>query len=424
MLKRQREKSAFARSLFDAELPDSWRLVPIGDVLVSTQYGLSEPGDIAGNLPIVGMRDLRGGTVNLVDLATIDDGGNDWSSVRLRRGDILLNRTNSPDLVGKVGIVREDSKAVFASYLVRLTVDRELADPEFVNYWLNTGTAQKALKRLSTRGVSQANINPTEFRKHCPLPLPPLSEQRQLAEILQTWDEAIEKSRHLFARARRRYICLVDQLLFEKLRRRGSAEEWKLRRLGEVTHELMRRNNGVALGRDAVMGVTNSKGIVPMREQSVGSNLSRYKILPPRAFAYNPMRINVGSIAMSRLECDVLVSPDYVLFECLNGKLDADFLDHLCQTRWWNHHIRAGGSGSVRVRTYYDDLAALQLKLPCFNEQVDIVEILNAARDETALLSRQIDALNRQKRGLMQKLLTGEWRVTVDQQAATREVMA
>ncbi len=137
----------------------------------------------------------------------------------------------------------------------------------------------------------------------------------------------------------------------------------------------------------------------------------RYKRLPPRAFAYNPMRINVGSIAMNDLEEEVLVSPDYVVFACEPHGLEPDYLDHLTQTRWWIHHINSGGSGSVRQRTYYADLAALQLPLPDINEQRKIVELLNLARHDLAETKRLKVAIERQKRGLMQKLLTGEWGV-------------
>jgi len=128
------------------------------DALSGTEYGLSEPGDNSGDTQIVGMRDLVDGVVNLNNLATVASDGSDWSAMRLRKGDILLNRTNSPDLVGKVGFVREDSLAVFASYLVRLHVDRSRADPEYVAFWLNSDVAQRALKRLSTRGGSVAQI--------------------------------------------------------------------------------------------------------------------------------------------------------------------------------------------------------------------------------------------------------------------------
>lgn len=148
-----------------------------------------------------------------------------------------------------------------------------------------------------------------------------------------------------------------------------------------------------------------------MRSQTIGADLTRYKILPPQGFAYNPMRLNVGSIAMSSLEADVLVSPDYVLFECIDGALDPDYLDHLRRTHWWSHHVNAGGSGSVRVRTYYDELTSLRVNLPTYFEQRVIARALNATREELDLLDASIAALQRQKRGLMQKLLTGEWRV-------------
>src|ERR1700730_15471039 len=140
----------FTASLFSKDLPSGWKVVPAGAVLTSTQYGLSEPGDAAGNIPIVGMKDIANGIVNLNNLATIEGAADGWANFRLRRGDILLNRTNSPDLVGKVGIVRSDTQAVFASYLVRLNANSKDIEPEFLNFWLNSPIAQRALKRLST----------------------------------------------------------------------------------------------------------------------------------------------------------------------------------------------------------------------------------------------------------------------------------
>jgi type I restriction enzyme, S subunit len=243
--------------------------------------------------------------------------------------------------------------------------------------------------------------------------LPPLPEQRKIAAVLRTWDDAIGRLDALLTAHRKLYSYLADELFFgtKRLGQRNAVR--RLHRLAEVTCELSLRNNGQALKREFVMGVSNSKGIVPMREQTISTDLSRYKILPPRAFAYNPMRINVGSIAMSRLERDVLVSPDYVLFQCIDHALDPDYLDHLCSTHWWSHHINAGGSGSVRMRTYYDDLAALSLELPDFQEQQAISSVLSTAKREIDLIGTQMDALARQKRGLMQKLLSGEWRVSI-----------
>jgi len=238
-----------------------------------------------------------------------------------------------------------------------------------------------------------------------PIVVPPVSEQRKIAEILRTWDEAIEKLEALRTVKERRLQSLREKLTYVDAQGEPT-------RLGEVTEEVTTRNGDGRLGREMVMGVTNSRGIVPMREQTIAEDIGRYKVVPHKAFAYNPMRINVGSIAMNEAENAILVSPDYVAFSCVRDKLLPDFLDHLKNTNWWAHYINSGGSGTVRQRTYYADLAAMKVPLPNFDQQRRIADILNTAWRDVTVTTRKITALSRQKRGLMQKLLAGEWRVT------------
>jgi type I restriction enzyme S subunit len=128
------------------------------------------------------------------------------------------------------------------------------------------------------------------------------------------------------------------------------------------------------------------------------------------------MRINVGSITMWEGDEEVLVSPDYVVFRC-GSKLDAQFLNHFRRTHYWRHFVNRAGGGSVRVRIYFSDLGSLKLNLPPVEEQKAIAEVLNAQDSEIELLSRRLDALKRQKKGLMQQLLTGKVRVNVDTKA-------
>lgn len=282
-------------------------------------------------------------------------------------------------------------------------------DPVFLGYLLNSDSVVRQKSRLG-KGQSVVHIHAPDIAT-IELCLPPQGEQRKIAEILRTWDEAFEKLTALRAAKERRLGALRAALLFGRLRLKGLRHNWAPTRLEAVTHELTKRNGTKGLGRECVMGVTKAEGVVPMREQTVAANISRYKRLPPRAFAYNPMRINVGSIAMNEREEAVLVSPDYVVFACNADVLDPDYLDHLRKTSWWAHYINSGGSGSVRQRTYYADLAALKLPLPDLDEQKAIAAVLNTARADLTATEREIEAVTLQKRGLMQKLLTGEWRV-------------
>ena len=415
MLKQKNQQSAFTRSLFDSDLPEDWRLVAVGEALRGTQYGLSEPGDSTGNTPIVGMRDLNNGSVNLIGLATVDDGGADWTGMQLRRGDILLNRTNSADLVGKAGIVREDSEAVFASYIVRLDVDREKAEPEYVNYWLNTAIAQTALKRLSTRGVSQANINPTEFRKHCPLPLPPLPEQRKIAEVLRTWDEAIEKLEALRAANEGRYKALARRF-FDPCHPtfHGRPNTWREFELGDVFRE--RSQSGEE--NDRLLSITMNGGVIDRdevgRKDTSTEDKSKYKLILPGDIGYNTMRMWQGVSGLSALRG--IISPAYTVVTPVPNRILGRYTAHLFKSRRmvFDFERYSQGLTSDTWNLKFPAFSKIKAFLPPIEDQEEQAELLDALTAEGSVIGKQLEALTRQKRGLMQKLLTGEWRVKAE----------
>jgi type I restriction enzyme S subunit len=417
MTRPTRERTMFAKSLFTSRPPDGWTLVPVGDVLVSTEYGLSEPGDSEGDTPIVGMRDINSGAINLADLATVNGSAADWSKLRLRVGDILLNRTNSPDLVGKVGIVREDTNVVFASYLVRLNIDPNAVDAEYLNAWLNGSIAQRALKRLSTRGVSQANINPTEFRRHCPLLLPQLSEQRKIVAILRACDEVIEKVRTLRSAKLRRSYGVAQRLLAptRAIGRDLMLSHWEPCTLGDVFVEKQDRN-GLLRAEDVV-----TVGKYAIRKQSehftrsvASADLSNYWIISPGDFVYDPMSAYYGAVGRYAGTSDGLVSPAYRVLH-LNEGVSPEFMEHLLRS----HHMRflfearssQGNRDGKRRLLQRDEFESIEFMMPPEPEQTRIAETLADFRLDVAETQRLLDRLETQKRGLLQKLLVGEWRV-------------
>ena len=336
--------------------------------------------------------------------------------MRLKAGDVLLNRTNSPDLVGKVGIVREDSNAVFASYLVRLVVDRQMAEPEFVNYWLNTPVAQRALKRLSTRGVSQANINPTEFRRHCPLPLAPLPEQRKIAEILRTWDEAIEKLEALRV-AKQEKLSSLRQKLFGLSGQFRS--EWPLKLLSELSNRIQRRNPG---SNYPVMTISAKSGFLLQSDKysrnMAGRSLENYIVLHEGEFAYNKGNsLTYPQGCIFPLERPAALVPHVYFCFALKKGLNRDFYAHLFQagvlnrqlTRLINSGVRNDGLLNINATDFF----GCRLPVPNLETQQTIATALTTAKEELIFLDAELEALTRQKRGLMQKLLTGEWRTAV-----------
>jgi type I restriction enzyme S subunit len=262
---------------------------------------------------------------------------------------------------------------------------------------------------LTRQGAGRFKLTKAALEK-LPILLPSLSEQRRIAEILGAWDEAIAKCDGLISAKKAVFARYSASLLTGHQRSKQHCTNWKSVFLTDVTTELTVRNSS-QLGTSAVMGVNKIEGMIPMKEHVRAADISRYKIVPPNAFAYNPMRLNIGSIAKNEHGRDVLVSPDYVAFRTNRGELDSGFFDHLRRTRPWTRFVEGAGSGGVRVRIYFDDLSDFSFELPPLEEQRKIVAMLDAARREIQLLEDRRGAFDAQKRGLMQKLLTGEWRV-------------
>jgi type I restriction enzyme S subunit len=199
------------------KIPEEWGVVELGRILQLCQYGLSVPLHESGKVPIFRMNNFEEGQVVPSDLKYVDIDSEVFNQFKLEKGDLLFNRTNSYDLVGKVGIFQLDGDYTFASYLIRLRPSSESADPFFVNYFLNTERSQKHLKSLATRGVSQTNINATNL-KTIVVPLPPLSEQKKIASIISSAQDKISKEMQKREQFKQIKKGLMQDLLAGKVR--------------------------------------------------------------------------------------------------------------------------------------------------------------------------------------------------------------
>lgn len=323
-------------------------------------------------------------------------------------GTVLIAMYGGYKQIGRTGILQRP--AAVNQAISAVVVDQRKADPKFLIQYLNHHV--KSWRNVAASSRKDPNITRLDVEKFI-VDLPPLLEQRKIAEILRTWDDAIAALLKTVELEMMRYAALVNQLIDPgNISSQGSHE---VVRLSAVTEERTKRNSDERLVRTDVMGVSNRVGLFPMREQTIAGDISRYKVLPRKSFAYNPMRINVGSIAMSEEHSDVLVSPDYVLFACSEDQLIPEYLLHLMKSTWWSYQMNSSGSGSVRTRIYYKDLAALHISLPSLEEQSKICAVLDASQKLSTKSARHVELIETQKRGLMQQLLTGKIRVNVDE---------
>lgn len=168
------------------EVPEGWSLVPLQTIVRTLQYGTSVRAakSLQNGVPMLRMGNIQEGAVDLSDLKVIDPGVVKIELYRLRRGDILFNRTNSPELVGKAAVFDHDFAAVFASYLVRIGCDERLVSSHYLCAWINSPWGRRWARTVRTDCVSQSNINAAKLRT-MPVPVPPLAEQEEIVRRIE-----------------------------------------------------------------------------------------------------------------------------------------------------------------------------------------------------------------------------------------------
>ena len=164
-------------------IPDKWKWVKLVSVCNSMKYGTAKKSKTAGLIPVIRMGNIQQGEIVWDNLVYTDD-KEDIDKYELSENDILFNRTNSPELVGKTAIYRGERKAIYAGYLINIKYDRNIILGEYLNYILNSSIAKKYCDAVKTNGVCQANINAKKIGGFV-FPLPPLDEQRRIVARLE-----------------------------------------------------------------------------------------------------------------------------------------------------------------------------------------------------------------------------------------------
>ncbi|MGH7664611.1 MAG: restriction endonuclease subunit S [Gemmatimonadaceae bacterium] len=160
--------------------PKGWPVRTIGDLLESVSYGTSEKAEVSGEFPVLRMNNItRTGEMDFTDLKYMDLPEVRRERYLVRAGDVLFNRTNSADLVGKTAIFRDPRPMAYAGYLIRLRVNGA-NDPEYLAAFLNTGFSKRVLRGMCRSIIGMANINATELQA-IRIPQPVFQAQREFS---------------------------------------------------------------------------------------------------------------------------------------------------------------------------------------------------------------------------------------------------
>ncbi|MDE6003791.1 MAG: restriction endonuclease subunit S [Oscillospiraceae bacterium] len=166
-----------------------WKMATIGDIVTEVKYGTSRPAVDGGKYPYLRMNNLTyDGQLDLTDLKRIDIPENEIVKCIVRKGDVLFNRTNSVELVGKTCVFNENEDMVIAGYIIRVRL-KPVMLPIVLSCFMNTDALKKKLKNIAKGAVNQANINAQELQR-IEIYIPPIELQEQFADFVEQTDKS------------------------------------------------------------------------------------------------------------------------------------------------------------------------------------------------------------------------------------------
>ena len=402
------------------EIPVDWSWGKIGD-LGKVQTGRQKsPSFTKGSVrPYLRVANVMEGRLSLEDVRTMKFTDAEYHQFLLKNGDILLNEGQSRELVGRAAMYKgRPADCCFQNTLIRFQAGESIT-PEFslclFHFFLYCGK----FSAIASQTTSIAHLGTSRFAA-LPAPVPPLPEQRRISKILTSWDRSIETLEFLIAAKERRKEALMQQLLSGRIRLPGFAKDkWRKVQMSEILKRVFRPIEWHAEKQLSLVSLRRRNGGLFRRPDMLGSEYKTQDLheLKAEDFLISKRQVSHGAWGIVPPEFEGShVSKEYAIFiNRAPRKLQMPFFARLAQTSRMIHQARVASTGVHIEKLIFDPAVFLRESIclpPTIKEQLKIAAIFETIDSELTLHRQQLESLRSQKRGLMQKLLTGDVRTT------------
>ena len=357
---------------------------------IITVAHLSERGLIHKNLPLVSDHDKER-----------------LNQYLIQEGDIVFSRVGSVD---RSTLVSKDEVGwLFSGRLLRVRPKKCDVHSSYLNYFFHAQKFRHHMQSIAVGGT-MPSIN-TSILSNVIIHLPPMNEQKAIASLLETWDTAIEKTEALIAAKEKRFKWLLKTLINDQQNNPG----WRKVKLGDLCTKILgggtpsTANIGYWKGHIPWMtsaDIVNAKTINTRKYITAQAVTDSATNLIPRNNIIVVTRVGIGKAVKN--EMDICISQDSQGL-ILKNSVSADFLIHCLLEKI--KVFKSVSQGSTIQGITKKRLSDIEFPLPSLPEQKQIAQHINIVEREIGLLKGLIEKYRTQKRGLMQKLLTGEWQL-------------
>ncbi|MCI0338044.1 MAG: restriction endonuclease subunit S [Acidobacteria bacterium] len=408
-----------------------WEARPLSDFVERFDAGVSVNAEdlpaTNGDFGVLKLSCVSGGIFNPKENKRILPAEVNKARVSPKKGRIIISRSNTTELVGANAYVEEDYPTLFLPDTLWQSVYRE--DAVFSSRWLSYVLQSPATRRLlgnlaSGTSGSMKKLNRTSVL-NIEIITPTHEEQLAIADILVCWDRKIETLEQLFLTKTCLKRGLMQQLLTGRKRFRGfDWLEWKRVKISDFTKLTLRPTPKPDKPFKSLGIRSHGKGTF-LKENFEPQKIGLTELYEVKE---NDLIVNItfaweGAIAVARpVDSGALVSHRFPTYVFDTERAISEYFRHIIVQKWFVEKlelISPGGAGRNRVLSK-KDFAKIEILMPSVDEQKRIAAVLNTCDREIDLLRRQIAALKKQKHGLMQKLLTGQIRVKMENEEAQR----
>ena len=322
-----------------------------------------------------------------------DDIHQKHKATEIYENDVLLNITGAS--IGRTAVATKELEGGNVNQHVCIIRTNSKVNPKFLCDYIQTQRIQNHIKSLQTGG-SREGLNFEQIRSF-PISLPSINEQNKLTCLLDKINERIATQVRLIEDLKK-LRCAIVEKMFKQSKANG--------RLGDFIEQVSVRNkNGLYSN---VLSVSNKQGFVKQSEQfedrTVASeDTSNYKIVKRNNFAYNPARINVGSIArLTKFDVGI-VSPMYVCFRT-KASIIPEYMEAFFTSQQFFYEMMKRLEGSVRLCLSYEGLCNIPVYIPDMNKQIAMGQNISLILSKIGLEIEYLGRLHQQKQYLLRKM--------------------
>jgi len=392
------------------EFEGEWIQEKLDDVASKIQDGTHFSPEllVEGKFLYITSKNVKNGYIDLSDsyYVSYEDHKNIYKRCDTKKGDVLLTKDGT---IGQASInTLSEEISLLSSVAFIRAKDKYLN--EFICQLLLSPEGQREIKK-SIAGQALKRITLTKI-KNFNYYFPSLPEQQKIASFFTAIDQKISQLKRKLTLLEEYKKGVMQKIFSQEIRfRDDNGQEfpkWEKKRLGELTYKTGKKNKGSTPY--PIYSINNREGFLPQGDQfegvdsnSRGYDISLYKIIEEKTFAYNPARINVGSIGFSGDLKDIIISSLYVCFKTKQGLEDA-YLLHYLKTFQFNKSVLQNVEGGVRDYLFYENFSNIKINLPSNKEQVKIANFLSAIDDKINHTQKQVEKAEVWKKGLMQQM--------------------